>query len=406
MPAVPGAAPPAPAPTADEDVALRAAVEVLRGAHAAGAGSTRAELKAAAAPVIAAVARREELGIEAALAARGVDWSAPGEAAVAGVPILEVETPGEVVLQPGLATRMSLRVRNTGTAAAHRVWGRTSSANPLLANYDLVFGRIPPGGAAEASVEIPVPAWAWLRYDTFALNLKREGADAGSATGGALTVGGSQPVLTYAITLGDANALVPAPDGDGRLESVRLQVRVSGDGDPGDLRVRLSPEPPESMSLPRRESSVGVAEGEEASFTGRLPAAGERETLHLAVSLSSPTFGRVLLDGIDFPLDGPYPARIERRPPQVAAREIVPERTRADAITLKFSVTDETSVKDVLVRVDGRKVFYHRGGKDVLSLPLELLIGLAGGSNRIEIVARDSDDLVTLTTYFVYRLAG
>ena len=408
----PGQAAPAgaaPARGDGEDVALRAALAVVRGAAWAGGPSSRAAVLAAAAAVLPGLAAEETQKIEAALGGQGVDWSAAR--AAGGPPAdLRAELPESVLVPPGESTRVTIRVRNAGAGTAHRVWGRTSSANPALANIDFAFGLIPPGESREASSDVRSPGWSWRRWDSFALELHEGDTAAGSFTGGALSSGGTQPALSYTVRIGDGNAADPGLNSDGHLERgerVSMLVRVSGSGDPGDLAFHISPDPSGGLTLSRREAAVGVdGGGREATFDGLLASDGPPAAVRLDVSLSSGSFGPVLSDWIDLPLGVAYPALLIRQPPLVTSEGAVPERTSSASLELRFSVADETSVKDAYVLVDGRKVLYLRGGKGAASLPVGLNVSLVPGSNRIEVVARDGDDLTSRRTWFVYRVAG
>jgi hypothetical protein len=81
-----------------------------------------------------------------------------------------------------------------------------------------------------------------------------------------------------------------------------------------------------------------------------------------------------------------------------------PERTASPTLRLHLAVTDETSVKDVHVLVGGRKVFYRRAVAGAASLPVDVDVPLAEGSNRIDVVARDGDNLSAARTFFVYLM--
>ena len=100
----------------------------------------------------------------------------------------------------------------------------------------------------------------------------------------------------------------------------------------------------------------------------------------------------------------PAGAPAEGRPPLVSVADGPPERTASPTLHLHLAVTDETSVKDVHVLVGGRKVFYRRAVAGAASLPVDVDVPLAEGSNRIDVVARDGDNLSAARTFFVYLM--
>jgi carboxyl-terminal processing protease len=392
-----------PGRRAAEDFALRAALAIVREAARAGGPAGRPGVLAAARAVVPALAAQEERRIGEALAARGVDWSAP-PAGAAGGASLRVEMPESVVVRPGEGTRVTLRVTNTGRATAYRVWGRTTSENPALANVDFAFGSIPPGGHREATAELVAPRAAARRWDSLGLTLREGSVESGSFAGGALMTGAGQPALSYTLQVDDENAGDPALDGDGLLargERVLLSLSVSGDGDPGDLSLRVSPQAAGGLAIVRREQPVAAGAGG-ASFEGLLAAEGP-PAVRLDVTLSSRAFGRLISDLVDLPLGAPYPTMLVRRPPLVSAIGELPERTSESDLDLRFAATDEIGVKDVFVLVNGRKLLYRRGAAGQSRLPVDFHVDLAPGSNLIEVVARDGDDLSTRLTYYVYR---
>jgi len=352
--------PGAPAPTSTEkgaDTALRFGATLVRSAGPEGA--RRDALLAAANPIVKKFAAEEDARIVEAFAASGIDWASGGTDPVR----LLVEPPAPIVLSSGSSATLTVRIANHGKATANRVWAVTDSSNPLLTGLVLAFGAVGPGQTREASVSLPVPAWAWERWDPFTVTLR--GGGEGSAAGEARTTGGTRPSLAFAMKLSDNAAGEPSGSGDGILtrgESFQISFRsVAGGGDPDSLDVRLTPEPAGSVHIVRRTGTVGFPPGGAlASFDARVPDEPSTEPLRLAVSFSGRTFGKVLDDRLEIPLDVPYSAEAQRRPPVLRATGDLPERTAASRVTLRLTVTDETSVKDVYVLLDGRKIHFTR----------------------------------------------
>ena len=98
-------------------------------------------------------------------------------------------------------------------------------------------------------------------------------------------------------------------------------------------------------------------------------------------------------------------------PPQIAldAKTLT---TGSDTFKLVGNVTDDAHLEDVYVfvanasaRVEAKKVFYrsNRGGKDGRSLQFTADIPMSPGSNAVTVVARESSEVRSQKTVFVYR---
>jgi len=393
-----------------KQIAVETAVAILRRAAAEGRGSSRTELLEVTGPVLEEVGAAQASRIREALSARGIEWEqAPG--AEGPRPLLEAGLPGKLILEAGATSGVTAQVRNVGQVTAYRVWGRSSSGNPFLSNLDFVFGTIPPGTARKVTVDLPVPSWARQRWDNWELALEEgDGMKAGTFRGVARTSAGTPPSVAYSVSLADGDGDDPGRSGDGVLEEgERLTVHVRAAGEAKDLDLRVTPRLPGKVSIDRREVSLHAVEGNatEGSFGVRLTDAEGLDALQLDLAFRSGSFGLVMKDSLVIPVGSPYRKTVNRTPPLVTAVEPPPERTESGSITLRLDVTDEEAVRDVYVRIGGKKIFYLRAADPgSLSLPVELEIALAGGSNRIDVVARDRDGLVTERTFFVFRLPG
>jgi carboxyl-terminal processing protease len=108
---------------------------------------------------------------------------------------------------------------------------------------------------------------------------------------------------------------------------------------------------------------------------------------------------------------GSYAPYWNSTPPQIAldAKTLV---TSGDTFKLVGSVTDESHLEDIYVfvanqsaKIEAKKVFYrsNRGGKDGRSLSFTADIPMYPGSNAVTVVARESSEVRSLKTLYVYR---
>ena len=116
--------------------------------------------------------------------------------------------------------------------------------------------------------------------------------------------------------------------------------------------------------------------------------------------------GSANLSGVD--------ARMQVTPPSLALK-IPSYETTAASYTLAGKVKDDSKVEDVYIfvsnrdaKIDNRKVYYrsNRSSDTADELDFQAKIPLWPGSNRIIVVARESDGVRTSQTLYLYREGG
>ncbi|MEW6488470.1 MAG: MXAN_5808 family serine peptidase [Thermodesulfobacteriota bacterium] len=393
----------------DEDFFLSLARRILARTKAAELAETRQALLAAATGELEAVRREEDGKIARTLAELGIAWDAgPGAPEAA----LEVEAPGELRLLAGETARISLSVRNGGTAPVTRVWGRTDSANPLLNNLDFPFGTVQPGETRTWTAEVAVPRSSLDRWDTVRLVLRQgDGTPAGEGTAEVRTQAVPRPEFAYVYELSDENTAEPARSGDGILEEAErgrfvIQVRNRGDAPSQTLEVNIRGDEKEQLYLEAARHKVeGLAPGAtaEAPMGFRLVKADDEGKVSITVTLADREHGSFFSDTVSFPAGQPYPARDARKPPVVALKSPPPLRTAEEVVILEISVSDDEEVKEFYAYLGDKKIHYQRNRGGGKKLPVRLEVPLKPGSNRVLLAARDQKDLQTSRTFFVFR---
>jgi carboxyl-terminal processing protease len=390
-----------------EDFEVRFARQVFA-ALPPGAASRNA-LVAAARSVIETVRGEETARIREALEGFGVQWDgAPAGDGVA----LQVLASDAVRLPGGETTEVSLRVTNTGTAAAHRVWGRTESDNPWLDNLDFVFGTIAPGETRSWSHPVEVPKSAPDRWDTFTLHLRAAGlAEAGDGTGTARIVAQAKPEFAYRYSLADENTADPGRSGDGVLEvgeRVRLGLEVvnRGGATSNTAEVNIRGDEKEELYLEvARHKLEGLAAGQSAAapMTFRLVKATEDGDVVVGVSVADRDYSAFFGDSLKIDLGQPYPAEQTRFPPEFSFPQALPLRTVSDRLAVQVVVTDDQAVVDFYAYLGKDKVYYTRNSAASGQLPATFEVPLEMGSNRLVLSARDNQHLSATRTYLIYR---
>ncbi|MCA9545452.1 MAG: hypothetical protein KC613_13705, partial [Myxococcales bacterium] len=96
---------------------------------------------------------------------------------------------------------------------------------------------------------------------------------------------------------------------------------------------------------------------------------------------------------------------VPKGPPVItlADRELSPE-TAAEAVTVSGEVLADKLVKDLLIYVNNRKVFFKsNAGGPVDRLPFSARVPLEAGVNRITLIARQDDEAASRRTVIVHR---
>lgn len=393
---------------------VRLARSILAEAQGRKDAVTRAGLLAAAETVVARTGPEEDRKIAAALADRGVNWTA-GASGAAGAATLAARLPQGQVLTAGEKTGITIAVTNTGSKTLHRVWGRTESANPLLRNLDFAFGSVAPGQTREWTVPYEVPGVIDQRWDTLALNLRADGVEAVSAEGGSVeTKGQPAPEYAYRYALLDENLEDKAKNGDGRLEvgeRARLTVEVTNRGvvESPLLEVNLSADDKEELYLETARSKaekLAAGAGHSAPFSFKVIRALDSSRVKVGLSFSDRGAGGFFSDGLEFPTNGPYTATDSREPPRIAFPGPLPLVTDADQMTLTLNASDDGAVKDVVVYRGDKKLAYARNREGKAPFPVTLPVALESGSNRIVIIVRDDEDIPAQRVLYVHRRGG
>ncbi len=98
-------------------------------------------------------------------------------------------------------------------------------------------------------------------------------------------------------------------------------------------------------------------------------------------------------------------------PPILTA--VAPTSVTGNSVTVKGQATDDNQVKDLFIRVYNRdsklpakKVFYLSNRGDKTRLPFETKVPLWPGSNIIQIIARENNDVQTVSTLVVLQKPG
>ena len=102
------------------------------------------------------------------------------------------------------------------------------------------------------------------------------------------------------------------------------------------------------------------------------------------------------------------PTRVERAnpkgPPVIELASVGGGETRADALTINGEVTGEQQVRDLLIYVNNKKVFFKSNARAAAGrMRFSARVPLEPGVNRISVIARQDDEASSRRTVFVNR---
>jgi len=373
--------------------------------------ATREDLVSAARGVLETVRGEETARIRQALGRLGVQWE---EAPSTDGAVLHMKATDEVRLRGGVTTGVTLKVTNTGSAPAHRVWGRTTSDNPLLNNLDFAFGTVAPGETRAWTHPVEVPKSVQDRWDTFSLRLWAAGLDeAGEGAGSVRTVAIPKPEFAYRYRLRDENAAAAERSGDGVLEigeRVRLDLEVHNRGDAASAAAEVNVRGDEKEELyletaRHKVEGLAASQASTVNMVFRLVKATDDDEVVVGVSVSDRDYNTFFSDRLKFRLGVPYTAEQFRFPPVFQFSKALPLRTVSDRVQVHVVVEDDEVVEDFYAYLGQDKVYYARNPEATAKLPVTFEVPLKLGSNRLTLSARDDKHLTATRTYLIFREA-
>jgi carboxyl-terminal processing protease len=466
--------------------------EFARSLLVAAGANNRAELMVKGAKIIAETEAVQQVAIEAALKARGIDWSASTALAGAPAPTAEVKLSTEGPHQPAQAgdtVKLVATVTNTGATPFARLRATTKSENDGFDGYELLFGNVPPGESRTWSVTVKLPKSALTRRDDVTLNFAGEGAvpppailkvgveqlprprfamhwrvdDRATGNGdGLLQAGEEAEIVVTAQNVGEGQAygLVgtlrddPGEDGLRGLFIRRGRVRADDTLAPGaqsEMRFGFTVKSDAKDAVPVVLSVMDTEIREATSEKLLLQVVPANRVAKSAPVVLAPRLdARMLLRGLfkspedpavatatiaraDALVDGWYRvptgdglyawvnaqevlvregegladlvAVPPKGPPIIQFSErAMDSETRDEALTLDGEVLSEKVIKDLLIFVNNKKVFFKtNSGGPLERLRFSARVPLEKGVNRITLVARQDEEASGRRTLIINR---
>ncbi|MBX2799075.1 MAG: PDZ domain-containing protein [Myxococcales bacterium] len=409
--------------------------------------SRRADVLAAAGPVIQTYRKRADVELVKLFANHGIDWAdgvSPRPSELQVEVNLDLGEDGQLVA--GEIEDIAVEVTNKSDRPLYRV-AAVLTESDVLGGREFFFGRIDPGQTRrfEQPVRLPV-GWA-TEHSSVAVDLRdRGGASMGTWQRPVRVKGVSGPALSWQWAVHDDQG-----NGDGILQegerlSVNLELYNTGPGPTAAPFARLVNHSGKALDLVAAnlepgelmQATPGGGECASADTPGcrRVIAPGERWTGAFEVDVRQlPEEGELSLelsigdaeaydhgtvvrggfydwftqhDTIELQPGMALPASHRRQPPKVEITRAPQPAASGSHVTLSGVVTDDAGVTHVMVFAGDDKVFFEGSGptSSLRSLPFTADVALEPGTNVITVLATDSDGFVASDSVLVWLDEG
>ncbi|RMH40423.1 MAG: PDZ domain-containing protein [Deltaproteobacteria bacterium] len=264
-----------------------------------------------------------------ALAALGIDWTAPAAKADSGAALTATVRAAGASLAPspgadadfraGEVVRLEGRVANAGTGPAYRVHAQVRSDDRVFDETELVFGRIDPGQSRTFTALVRVPKNAVDRVSPLSFVFTEyNGAQVEAAPLTLRIHALPRPVFAY------SHQLIDDGNGDGLVQKgepmrLRMTFKNAGDGPAQDVTAVLSNKSGGNIDgvvihKGRFQFPEGLAPGESKTVEFSFATNGQfdRDELVLEMSVYDGVLSESVTDKLEYrvrpPSAGPAPA--------------------------------------------------------------------------------------------------
>ncbi len=379
--------------------------------------ASRQSLLETAAEVVNQTAKEEEGRITAAIDKLGVDWSRPGSA--------RLEQPRQVALdefttelsfspdhvEAGNEVTLSLALTNQSSQPLSRVRAVTEADFSLFDKREFLLGRVAPGETRRWSLPLTLPKNMEARQEKVVAELRDARGPLGRAEALLTISPRARPRFSMRYRLLDNGEMGSTGNGDGRPqpgETVVLRLTATNRGE-GVSEKNVAIFKPEKglegvfVKVGRKElGAVGPGEDRSVSLVFRLQPDFVEGRLPAEVAVIDTVFR----DGVTAKVDvGSSSGDVPFRPPTIAfAGDPPPVASTREVLKLRGVVRDDRRVANVIVFVNGRKVFYQAGpARRAEQMAFDTEVTLKEGVNEIILVAHDDQKLVTRRVVVVRR---
>ncbi|GEM_PF-2637017 len=353
------------------------------------AAAPRTQLLDGSAKELAATREREQAKVAAAMKKLTIDWTGQPAKPSGSSELSATFTVDKPEAVAGDVITITGEVTNHGTATVSQVHARATSDDGNLDGTELAFGKIAPNGSKKAVAYIKLPAAAESRTEMMTWSLG--GLELQMPKFHLEALPRPQFAFTYALgTLGDKN---------------RLAVHITNTGKGKALAAAVLASSKEASIKAGRQELGGVEPGASKDVTFEITPKKSPYVLEVGVG------DEQLLELTGQKLHFPTTPTGAVSPP-ILDVDTATLDTTADHWQLSGRARDDRHVRDAFVlvtnqtaKIEDKKVLYLSNDKatDRTMMNLAGSIQLWPGTNKIEIVVREDDQVRTVQTVWVQR---
>ena len=390
------------------DMELRLAWEVL---EAAPFDARREALLDLAGPLVDEWQREHTRRMKEAAASRGLTWDARDTPTwLERAPVLAERRRQELsapppplaaalhlpdVFEAGTDATVRLEVTNTTDSTIHHIRAKVESSTDILDGASFLIGDLRAGETGEWVLPVGITAGAATRLDEYRLYLLGEGGPLGGPVVGVVAVqGAARPELQLQIR----SEASPQPDGT-VLIVAHARVRNSGEGDTGEVRVRIGDSGDDDVERKEQFKAVGPLkpqEAEEASLQLRVRDPADHPQVEVKIRARDSRTGNSTTVAVTLPIEGTWSTGGWMSPPRVTMTAPRADRASRGGVGYRVqgSVQAAAGLESVRVRVGNDKIFsrsaegLERAPKDV---EFNAAVVLERGPNRVTVHAATRD---------------
>jgi len=409
-------------------------------------GSTaarRADMLRSAAPVVSRFQAEEDMRLQAAFKAVGIDWADATETAEPGLEV-SLDLGEDGVLTAGIPEHVSLTVENTGETVISQLSAVTESKNPGLNRREFHFGRLAPGETRSFKRRVHLHDGYSEEEVPVEISLQSGGDVVEKVSRTVRTVSRKLPRLSYSLTLVDDGSGESEGNGDGvpqlgEVVELELEVENVGEGPTGEAYVRLKNRSGRALDLSKGSVEVGTPRDRHGEPC-------EPETSGCQYRLDP---GEVFKTRLRFtlqllPEDGDWNLELQvgdvraydyttiqrggfyeyfqleekltltpggtlsnhlRLPPRISVTRAPGERSEEEGVVISGMVEEDRGLRDVMIFHGEDKIFYRGGRDETRTLPFTVERAMTPGQNNFYVLARDRDGLTASTSLSVWYAA-
>ncbi|MBI2559737.1 MAG: PDZ domain-containing protein, partial [Planctomycetes bacterium] len=267
------------------------------------------------------VKKANEVEIEKALIAQGIDWRAPeserpgSEETTSGVPKpiarLILDESNEKV-KAGDKVALTVEVTNKGDGPLHKLWATTECKNPLFDKLEFIFGKIEKGQSRSYTTPVELPQGAFDRKDDVTIKFNElNGYIPGEISGTIITEALPRPQFAYSYQVLDNGFNGHRGNNDGLIQKgegveLLLLIKNVGEGKSTKNIATLRDVSHKDVFVELGKAELGeLLPGDSKIVTLRFTVKGSLPVNEFSMNIviTDTIFGTFLSDKVTFPVE-------------------------------------------------------------------------------------------------------